>query len=313
VCQVDPRPCRALLALLAAGLSLLALAGAAAGGQVELRDKTIAIVGTADQERLLLRQRESVLRIDERNPNRTLGAAGPECTATTIAGGRSRVECPLAGVVKVTVSTAGGNDRVGVGAALPNTDGRDRGFCRAASLDPKLRVRTGPGRDVAELSNGADRARGGGGPDVILGCRGDDALSGGGGGDDLSGDRGSDALGGGSGGDRLVGCELDPDDPNYPRDERGSDELRGGGGSDFLYGCKGRDDYRAGSGSDILNTRDRAAEPVRCSTGRDLVYGDTSDRLFSCERTTECTTDNFPFLPCNLRPSLGRIWDLRPL
>lgn len=299
--------------MLAAALSLLGLAGQASAGQVEVRGSTIAIVGTADQERLLLRQRDSVLRIDERNPNRTLDTAGPECTATAIAGGRSRVECPLAGVARVTVATAGGNDRVGVGARLPNGDGRDRSFCRAGSLKPKLRVRTGPGRDVAELSNGADRARGGAGPDVILGCRGDDALRGGRGGDDLSGDRGSDELRGGGGGDWLVGCELDPDDRNYPRDERGSDQLRGGDGSDFLYGCRGRDSYRAGDGSDSLNTRDRTREPVRCSTGRDLVYGDTSDRLRSCERTTECTTDNFPFLPCNRRPSLSRVWGLRPL
>lgn len=302
----------AIAAVLAGGLALLVLAGAAAGGQVELRDRTIAIVGTADQERLLLRQRGAVLRIDERNPNRSL-TAGAGCTAIAIGGGRSRVECPLAGVERVTVSTRGGNDRVGVGAGLPGTAGRDRNFCRASALDPGLEVRTGAGRDVAELSNGADRARGGPGPDVIMGCRGNDALSGGGGGDELSGDRGSDALGGGGGRDWLVGCEFDPDDKNFPRDERGSDELRGGGGSDFLYGCKGRDDYRAGSGSDSLNTRDRTAEPVRCSTGRDLVYGDSSDRLFSCERTTECTTDNFPFLPCNRRLSLSGIRGLRPL
>ena len=107
--------------------------------------------------------------------------------------------------------------------------------------------------------------------------------------------------------------ELDPDDRNYPRDERGSDQLRGGDGSDFLYGCKGRDSYRAGDGSDSLNTRDRTREPVRCSTGRDLVYADAGDRLLGCARTTECTTDNFPFLPCNLRPSLSRVWGLRPL
>jgi Ca2+-binding RTX toxin-like protein len=189
---------------------------------------------------------------------------------------------------------------------------RPQHFCRAASFDPKLKLRTGAGRDVAELSNGADQARGGAGPDVIMGCRGDDAISGGGGDDDLSGDRGSDTLGGGDGRDWLVGCQFDPDDRNFPADEPGSDELRGGGGSDFLYGCKGRDDYRAGSGSDRLNTRDRAAEPVRCATGRDLVYGDAADRLFSCERTTECTTDNFPFLPCKRRLSLGRIGVLRP-
>lgn len=300
----------ALGALLAATLPLAAFAGTATAGEVELRGEKITIVGSGNQERLLLRQRDSILRIDERNPNRSLETTSPGCTASEISGNRARVECSLEGVEKVRVSTGGGNDRVGVGSTLPSRG--DRGFCRAGSFDPKLNVKAGAGRDVLELSNGADRAGGGGGSDLILGCRGDDSLGGGGGDDELSGDRGSDDLSGGKGKDWIVGCQFDPDDRNFPAEEPGSDELRGGGGSDFLLGCKGRDSYRAGAGPDDLNTRDRKAEPVRCSTGKDLAYVDKGDQLSGCERTTECTSDNFPFVPCSLRSLIEGARTSRP-
>jgi hypothetical protein len=293
--------------LLAASASLAALisltpADAASAGQVALSGKRIVIEGSGNKEHLLLRRHGSVLRIDERNANLSLETDSPACTANTISQGRSRVECPLAGVKKVQVALGGGNDRLGVGTALPSRD--DRNFCRHGSLGARLILDAGAGRDVAELSNGDDRARGGRGGDLLLGCRGDDRLAGGGQRDDVSGDRGADIVRGGNGRDWLVGCRLDPDDRNYPADEPGRDKLNGGRKADFLYGCRGRDAYRAGRGSDALNTRDDKGEPVRCQRGNDLVYGDVGDRLSGCERTTECTTDNFPFLPCNLRARL---------
>jgi Ca2+-binding RTX toxin-like protein len=166
-------------------------------------------------------------------------------------------------------------------------------------------VRTGPGRDVAEMGQGADVARGGPGVDLLMGCDGDDRIKGGPDRDYLSGDGGDDRLHGLGGKDTVVGCLYQPDDTNYPSPERGEDRLHGGVGNDYLFGCLGRDQFRAGAGADTLQAADdpadKTGEALRCGPGNDVI-SHHRDSPRGCEVATECLTDQFPIRP---DPSIG--------
>ena len=285
-------------------LALVAIGGvspaAASAGTVELRDDRLVISGGDERDRLQLERVDERFRIEQRQPDAELTTPSAACQSATV----GEVECPAAGVGLIEASTGAGNDRFVVGGSFPASD--ERGACRGNELGARLEVRMGKGRNYAELSRGPDLAAGGDRRDLLLGCQGNDEVRGRGGGDRLSGDVGNDSIRGGKGRDWLIGCVYDPDDVNYPRGEPGKDELRGGGGADFLYGCQGVDRYRAGDGNDTLNTRDGKGERLACGGGRDLVYVDPSDRLRSCERQTNCTTDNFPFYPCSRRQASAR-------
>lgn len=280
-------------------LVLIAVGGvapaAASAATVELSGDRLEIKGGEQRDVLQLQRTDEEFRLTQRHRERDLTTPSGACQSTTT----REVECPGGGVRFIEVSAGAGNDRFVVGRRFPASD--ERGACRGNELGPALEARMGKGRDYAELSEGPDLVRGGDQPDVLLGCQGNDEIRGGAGNDRLSGDRGNDSIRGSEGSDWLVGCLYDPDDPNYPQAEPGKDDLRGGGGPDFLFGCRGVDEYRAGNGKDTLNTRDGKSETVGCGGGTDLVYVDPSDRLSSCERRTNCTTDNFPFVPCSRR------------
>lgn len=298
--QAQPELVRPTFAVtVATALAVFGLANAftasAQAASVELSGDRLTISGTDDKERLQLERKGERFEVTQLGSGATLESAGASCTTEA----PSRLSCPAAGVETIVAATRAGNDRFVVGRSFPSSD--ERGGCRGNQLGAELLVRTGDGRDYAELSDGDDLAVGGGQADVLLGCQGGDQLRGGGGGDRLSGDKNDDSLKGGKGNDWLIGCSYDPDDVNYPRNERGADALRGGPGSDFLYGCDGTDDYKAGKGKDAVNARDKTAERVSCGGQLDIAYVDPSDRLRSCERPTNCTTDNFPFYPCASR------------
>lgn len=272
----------------------------AVAATVAVSGDRLEVTGGDERDRLQLERVGEQFRITQRQRDAELATATATCQST----GERELECPSAGINLIKVSTGEGNDRFVVGRSFPASD--ERGGCRGNELGARLEARMGEGKDYAELSQGDDSVAGGAGKDVLLGCQGDDRIRGGGAGDRLSGDKGNDSIRGSKGSDWLVGCVFDPDDANYPREEPGDDDLRGGRGGDFLYGCKGVDEYRAGDGKDTINARDGKSEMVNCGGRADLVYVDSSDRLRSCERRTNCTTDNFPFFPCSQRASSSR-------
>ncbi|HEX7244655.1 MAG TPA: hypothetical protein VF245_03710 [Solirubrobacterales bacterium] len=73
----------------------------------------------------------------------------------------------------------------------------------AASVQVPATLSGGPGRDVLQGGNGADKLIGGAGRDVLSGGGGNDAIYGGAGNDVLNGGSGNDALWGGPGRDVL--------------------------------------------------------------------------------------------------------------
>ena len=109
----------------------------------------------------------------------------------------------------------------------------------------------------------ANLQRGTGGKDRLVGTAAGDRLKGRGGNDRLIGGAGDDCLSGGGGKDRVSG----------------------GGGKDKLTGGKGVDRLDGGAGNDVVNSRDKRRETVRCGKGRrDRVIADKKDRLRGCER-----------------------------
>jgi hypothetical protein len=106
-------------------------------------------------------------------------------------------EYDLASVLKLSISTGNGNDRVifsdengavDVDSVISTGNGKD---C----------VVGGAGNDEIDTGNGNDKAFGGGGDDELIGGNGRDVLLGGDGADTLLGGCGRDWLGGGAGND----------------------------------------------------------------------------------------------------------------
>ncbi len=98
-------------------------------------------------------------------------APGPGCTQ---AGAPFLVNCPAAGVMRITVDVGGGDDTVVVSGAIPAI------------------IRGGAGADTLTGGNGDDLLLGGGGADTLNGGLGDDVLVGGAGADVLIGGGGRD-------------------------------------------------------------------------------------------------------------------------
>jgi Ca2+-binding RTX toxin-like protein len=129
-----------------------------------------------------------------------------------------------------------------------------------------------------EGGDGADVLSGNAARNVIQGLGGDDALDGREGDDLLQGAEGPhfkgpadrDRLRGGPGGDTLLG-------------DAGADRLLGGPGGDRLVGGLGLDFFDAGPGADRVRSADSRAETVRCGSGRDRLFADSSDRRSGCE------------------------------
>ncbi|HYO07634.1 MAG TPA: hypothetical protein VER17_01555 [Tepidisphaeraceae bacterium] len=124
---------------------------------------------------------------------------------------------PLSRVKRINILTAGGNDRVTLGAGV-----------RGARIDG------GAGNDTINGSADTDVLIGGSGRDQLFGFDGDDLLYGGG---------GSDYLLGGAGRDELFG-------------QAGADTLSGAGGNDRLVGGSEIDRAYGGSGSDAADGSD---------------------------------------------------------
>ncbi len=114
-------------------------------------------------------------------------------------------------VKRINVFTAGGNDRVTLGATL-----------RGSYVD------AGSGNDTVTGTADGDVILGNTGNDQIFGLDGDDTLLGGGGRDYLLGGAGKDDLFGNAGIDTLSGAG-------------GNDRLFGGPDADYLYGGAGTD------------------------------------------------------------------------
>jgi Ca2+-binding RTX toxin-like protein len=150
----------------------------------------------------------------------TLTTASADCDAATVLD-FAEVERRATGVELIDASTGGGNDYIIVsgGSFLPSSSSfNDRFGCvRRIDLRAKLEVRTGDGRDFAELSGRRDVVRGGADRDHLYGCGGNDKLVGGeekdllGGGkgkDALDGRRGRDRCNGGNDADTAIRCEV---------------------------------------------------------------------------------------------------------
>ncbi len=120
------------------------------------------------------------------------------------------------------------------------------------------------GHDGAELRRltSTCRRNGRAGRDLLRGGNGPDALYGHAGRDDLDGRGGPDFVQGGD----------------------GDDVVRGSAGDDRLYGGKGTDRLLGGGHDDLIVSRDRVADEVRCGTGRDRVQADRLDDVaVDCE------------------------------
>lgn len=166
-------------------------------------------------------------------------------------------------VVKVTVTSGDGSDRIENSTALPNFiesgagddtiltgDGRDTVY---AGADDDV-VRTGKGRDVVNAGFGDDSVQAGNGGDKVLGGRGKDTLNGGG---------GSDVIDGGSSNDVLIGAS-------------GSDKMNGQSGADLLLGGSGKDELLGGTGRDILVGGD-GLDSLRGGNDADIIISDHVD------------------------------------
>lgn len=117
------------------------------------------------------------------------------------------------------------------------------------------------GRELRRLTSTCHRD-GRPGPDVLRGGIGPDALYGHGGADRLDGRGGPDFLQGGA----------------------GDDLVQGAAGDDRLYGGKGTDRLLGGGHDDLVVSRDRVADEIRCGTGRDRVQADRLDHVaVDCE------------------------------
>jgi RTX calcium-binding nonapeptide repeat (4 copies) len=275
--------------------------GTAAAATVELRGDRLEIRGDANPDWLAITRREGQFKIHALDYGVTLTTASADCDAA-IDFGLAKVECPATGIELIDASTGAGNDFVSVsGGSFFISEFDDRLGCfRRIILGAKLEVRTGDGKDYAELSGRRDVVRGGAEQDHLYGCGGDDTIKGGAGTDLLSGDQDDDLLVGGRDRDWIVGCLWSPfGQGTLP--EVGDDKLRGGRGPDILYGCRGVDSYRAGGGPDKLKThdraRDRTSEKVHCGGGRDLFFSDPEDHLTLCEEQRTL----LPFQPSSTR------------
>lgn len=138
----------------------------------------------------------------------------------------------------VTVSTADGNDFVGIEAGADRIDlGIGNDGCRA-----------GAGNDSVIGGSGDDTITGGGGNDTILGHSGADDLSGDADNDSISGGSSNDTLYGGDGRDSLFGDGEDDlifggNDSDLVGGGRGDDRIFGDAGTDRLFGNAGADRF----------------------------------------------------------------------
>lgn len=154
----------------------------AAGLSVSLTDGELAIVGTSDSDRIVVRQMGERLWIE--------GESGvfkaDEIRRIAIDGGagNDRIFVAPSIVIPATIRGGEGDDRIASG-------GGDDLLLGGAGHD---KVVGGAGDDKLNGGVGSDRLLGGAGHDVIFGGEGNDLLVGGFGTDRLSGDSGDDRL-----------------------------------------------------------------------------------------------------------------------
>jgi Ca2+-binding RTX toxin-like protein len=173
------------------------------------------------------------------------GASGtqlPGRVVITGTNGNETVEssCFFIGNVALTLTAAGGDDRVTAG-------------CNGSTID------LGPGDDDADVS---PRVILGAGTQSIVGGDGDDRITGVGDADTFKGGAGRDFIRGGAGNDSLDGG----DGNDVVEGEAGLDTLIGGAGRDTLDGGPGTDSITGGDGIDTATYEERAGnQPVSLS------------------------------------------------
>lgn len=55
--------------------------------------------------------------------------------------------------------------------------------------------------------------------------------------------------------------------------------VLGGSGDDRLNGGNGRDTLKGGSGNEVINTRDKTKDFIKCGAGQDKVAADRVDKV----------------------------------
>ena len=65
----------------------------------------------------------------------------------------------------------------------------------------------------------------------------------------------------------------------------GNDKITGGAERDILYGEGGKDKVKGGDRKDIFEVEGGKKDKVKCGTGNDKVFADTSDKIAGdCEK-----------------------------
>jgi uncharacterized repeat protein (TIGR01451 family) len=261
------------LALLAAVLSLAALAGAGAGMAAPSGSADLTIVKVDSPDPVAA---GSVLtyaiEVDNRGPNAATGVTvtdqlpkDVDFVSATAGGGQCaqkgrKVTCDL-GTVPVatgiyatarTVTISVIPRKVGTVTNTASVKGgqkdpvrsNDKATATTRVIGPTKTCRGVPvtilgtrGGDVLVGSGGPDVIASFGGDDTIFAFGGRDLICAGGGGDHVGAGTAADKVFGGSGADRLLG-------------RGGPDLLKGSAGNDVLKGNRGADRLRGGSGSD---------------------------------------------------------------
>jgi Ca2+-binding RTX toxin-like protein len=142
--------------------------------------------------------------VDRVYVNKLVNNTGSHDVIDTNGDGNPNID--LLGVERVSLTSFGGNDHLGVGGS---------GYAGPAALGSfqlkparlPLILQSGPGSDELRGGTKNDKLIGGGGHDDAKGGAGNDLLKGGSGNDDLDGDAGTDTCKGGPGSDTTVQCE----------------------------------------------------------------------------------------------------------
>lgn len=124
----------------------------------------------------------------------------------------------------------------------------------------------GPGyRDIADMTDGADKSHGGNAPDVMYGYGGHDRLVGNKAGDELYGMNGADKLRGGVGKDILDGGAG----RDHLHGGRNGDTLTGGGGEDTFHFRNAMNSHKGDA--DVITDFQTGVDHIKFASAGDLA------------------------------------------
>jgi Ca2+-binding RTX toxin-like protein len=255
----------ALAAVVAAGLTLLAVPAGALAWTASLSAGKLTVVDAAGaDDAIALVDEGASLRVENDDGPGLEGAAPAPCTAAT-----GDLLCPAATVAAVEIHGGAGADTI-------ENDSGVASFTAFGEAGDDTLI-GGAGSDVLDGGEGNDRLTGGLGNDRLSGGAGDDDLSGGAGADVLNGGDGRNLLDGGAGTDSLTGGA-------------GGDTLFGGAGNDRLDAAAGDDVLDGGPGDDIVHGDD-GNDLLQSSQGTDLLLGDAGDDRLIVSGSDSVTLD----------------------